>query len=130
MERTLKTNDDLKALMGDTADNYPGVKGIGEKTALKLLIQYQSIEGILENVASLTNGQRAKIESAVDMLHLYRKLAEIKCDVPISCSLDDAVYRYDREKVKNLARDHEFRALLHDLIMKSSGPQWELLYYG
>lgn len=103
---------DLKALMGDTADNYPGVKGIGEKTALKLLIQYQSIEGILENVASLTNGQRAKIESAVDMLHLSRKLAEIKCDVPISCSLDDAVYQYDREKVKNLARDHEFRALL------------------
>lgn len=103
---------DLKALMGDTADNYPGVKGIGEKTALKLLIQYQNIEGILENAASLTNGQRAKIESAVDMLHLSRKLAEIKCDVPISCPLDDAVYQYDREKVKNLARDHEFRTLL------------------
>ena len=103
---------DLKALMGDTADNYPGVKGIGEKTALKLLIQYKNIEGILENVASLTKGQRTKIESALDMLHLSRQLAEIKCDVPISCTLDQAIYQFDREKVQNLARDHEYKTLL------------------
>lgn len=102
---------DLKALMGDPSDNYPGVKGIGEKTALKLLIQYKSIEGILANVHALTKTQRAKIEDAVDMLHLSRKLAEIKCDVPVSCSLDEAHFSYDREKVKQMAMDHGFRSL-------------------
>lgn len=102
---------DLKALMGDTADNYPGVKGIGEKTALKLLIQFGSIEGILENLDSLTKTQKAKIESAVDMLHLSRQLAEIKCDVPVSCSLEEAAFQYDREKVKYMAQNHEFKGL-------------------
>lgn len=107
---------DLKALMGDPSDNYPGVKGIGEKTALKLLIEYKSIEGILENVQALTKTQRAKIEEAVDMLHLSRKLAEIKCDVPVSCSLEDSLYSYDREKVKQMALDHEFKALQRMII--------------
>ena len=96
---------DLKALMGDTADNYPGVKGIGEKTALKLLVEFESIEGILENLSLLTKGQRAKIEAELEMLHLSRKLAEIKCDVPISCSLDEAYFRYDEDKVRQYARD-------------------------
>jgi 5'-3' exonuclease len=102
---------DLKALMGDPSDNYPGVKGIGEKTALKLLIEYQNIEGILENVTNLTKTQRAKIEEAVDMLHLSRQLAEIKCDVPVSCSLEDAIFRYDRKKVEKMATEYEFRGL-------------------
>ncbi|WP_409301286.1 5'-3' exonuclease H3TH domain-containing protein [Peribacillus sp. SCS-155] len=102
---------DLKALMGDPSDNYPGVKGIGEKTALKLLIQYESIDGILENLHALSNAQRAKIEVAVEMLHLSRKLAEIKCDVPIFCSLENAVYRYDRDKVVKMAKEYEFKSL-------------------
>jgi 5'-3' exonuclease len=107
---------DLKALMGDPSDNYPGVKGIGEKTALKLLIQYESIEGILENVHALSKTQRAKIEEAVEMLHLSRKLAEIKCDVPVSCSLEDSLFNYDREKVKQMALDHEFKTV-HRMII-------------
>ena len=101
---------DLKALMGDTADNYPGVKGIGEKTALKLLMEYESIEGILENLASLTKGQRTKIEAELEMLHLSRQLAEIKCDVPISCSLDEAHFQYDEDKVRQMLETYEFRA--------------------
>nr|WP_281177240.1 5'-3' exonuclease H3TH domain-containing protein [Peribacillus loiseleuriae] len=108
---TPKQMIDLKALMGDTADNYPGVKGIGEKTALKLLIQYENIEGILNNLASLTKTQQTKIQDAVDMLHLSRQLAEIKCDVPISCPLETSVYRYDQEKVRKLAEDHEFKTI-------------------
>lgn len=107
---------DLKALMGDPSDNYPGVKGIGEKTALKLLIQYESIEGILENVQALTKTQQAKIEEAVDMLHLSRKLAEIKCDVPVTCSLEDSLFSYDKEKVKQMALDHEFKTLQRMII--------------
>ena len=106
---------DLKALMGDTADNYPGVKGIGEKTALKLLMEYESIEGILENLSSLTKGQRTKIEAELEMLHLSRQLAEIKCDVPITCSLTEAHFQYDEDKVRQMLEVHEFRSVLRML---------------
>ncbi|MFB1080872.1 5'-3' exonuclease H3TH domain-containing protein [Jeotgalibacillus sp. JSM ZJ347] len=74
---------DVKGLMGDTSDGYPGVKGIGEKTAFKLIKEFGSIEGILENIERLTPGQRNKIIQDQDMLHLSRKLAEIYCEVPI-----------------------------------------------
>lgn len=103
---------DLKALMGDTADNYPGVKGIGEKTALKLLLEYQSIEGILENLTALPKGQRTKIESELEMLHLSRQLAEIKCDVPIECSMLEAKYQYDEEKVRQMLQSHEYKTVM------------------
>jgi len=107
---------DLKALMGDTADNYPGVKGIGEKTALKLLIEYGTIEGILENLENLTKTQRAKIEDALDMLHLSRSLAAIKCDVPIACPLETSVFRYDKERVSKMAEIHELKGLQRLLV--------------
>lgn len=107
---------DLKALMGDTADNYPGVKGIGEKTALKLLIEYGTIEGILENLHNLTKTQRTKIEDAVEMLHLSRSLAAIKCDVPIACPLETSVFRYDKERVTKMADTHELKGLQRLLV--------------
>ncbi|GAA0133541.1 5'-3' exonuclease [Paenibacillus sp. YSY-4.3] len=76
---------DLKGLMGDTSDNYPGVRGIGEKTALKLVLEFGSVEGILSNLEKLSKSIRAKIEADLDMLHLSRQLAEIRCDVEIVC---------------------------------------------
>jgi len=100
---------DLKGLMGDSADNYPGVKGIGEKTALKLLEEYESIENILANLSALPKGTRTKINENMDMLHMSRKLAEIQCDIPISCSIETAVWSYDREKVENAFRELEFK---------------------
>lgn len=106
---------DLKALMGDTADNYPGVKGIGEKTALKLLMEYESIEGILANLDSLPKGQCTKIKSELEMLHVSRKLAEIKCDVPVSCSLDEAYFSFNQNKVFEMLEQHEFRMILRML---------------
>lgn len=102
---------DLKALMGDSSDNYPGVRGIGEKTALKLLQQYQSIEGILENLESLPKGQKAKIKEDLDMLHLSRKLAEINCMTPISCSLEEAEIKINRDKVLSKIEELEFKGL-------------------
>lgn len=92
---------DLKALMGDPSDNYPGVKGIGEKTALKLLQQYEHVDGIVENLDSLTKSQKLKIETDLDMLYLSRKLAEIKCDVPLQYDLKKAKLNLDHEKVLN-----------------------------
>jgi len=102
---------DLKALMGDPSDNYPGVKGIGEKTAIKLLQQFDNVEGILENLDSLTKSQKAKIEQDLEMLHLSRQLAEIKCDVEVSCSLETASLQINREKVLNKFQEVEFKGL-------------------
>ncbi len=102
---------DLKALMGDSSDNYPGVKGIGEKTAVKLLSQFESIEGILENLDSLTKGHRSKIEQDLEMLHLSRKLARIHCEVPVNCSLEEALLTIDRSKVLSKFRELEFKGL-------------------
>lgn len=102
---------DLKALMGDSSDNYPGVKGIGEKTALTLLKKYGSIEGILENLTELTKAQRTKIEQDLDMLHLSRKLARIHCEVDVACSLEDALFNVNRSKMTNKFQELEFKNL-------------------
>ncbi len=102
---------DLKGLMGDSSDNYPGVKGIGEKTALKLLHQYGSIEGILENIEHLAPGIRKKIEQDIDMLHLSRDLARIRCDVPMTCVLDDCTWTMKTDKVLGLFDELEFERL-------------------
>lgn len=90
---------DLKGLMGDTSDNYPGVKGIGEKTALKLLQEHETIDGLLENMDQLPKGVQAKIKANLDMLNLSRDLAEIRCDVPIDFELELTAWKLNREKV-------------------------------
>ncbi|AIF43642.1 5'-3' exonuclease H3TH domain-containing protein [Virgibacillus sp. SK37] len=102
---------DLKGLMGDSSDNYPGVKGIGEKTALKLIKEYGTIDAILANIEQLPKGIRAKISDNLDMLHLSRELAEIKCDVPIRCEIEDALWKYDRNKIEQKFSELEFKNL-------------------
>jgi 5'-3' exonuclease len=102
---------DLKALMGDPSDNYPGVKGIGEKTALKLLTQFQDVEGIVANLHQLTKTQKTKIEQDLDMLYLSRKLAEIKCDVPVEYNMEDALLKINQDKVISKFEEIEMRGL-------------------
>lgn len=102
---------DLKGLMGDTSDNYPGVKGIGEKTALKLIQEYETIDQLLENLEQLPKGVQTKIKANMDMLQLSRQLAEIKCDVPVNCELPRAVWQYDKNKVGEKFTELEFRNL-------------------
>lgn len=99
---------DFKALTGDSADNYSGVRGIGEKTAQKLIHAYGTIENILENVDQLSKGIQTNINNNLDMLHLSRKLAKIKCDIPINCLLDDAVWQYDKKRVEDKFHKLEF----------------------
>lgn len=100
---------DMKGLMGDPSDNYPGVKGIGEKTALKLLQEYGTIDEILENLNNLSKGIKKKIEENIEMLHLSRNLAKIHCEVPVSCSLDDATWNINDEKVSSVLKELEFK---------------------
>lgn len=102
---------DLKGLMGDASDNYPGVKGIGEKTAMKLIQAHGSIENILEKIDELPKGVQTKIKKNIDMLHLSRRLAKINCNVPIRCELDHTLWNYDRGKLINTFKTLEFKNL-------------------
>jgi len=102
---------DLKGFMGDASDNYPGVKGIGEKTAVKLLIEYQSIEGVLDNLERLPKGVRAKIEANLDMLHLSRDLARIRLDAPVLCDLEDCRLRLRLDSAARKFEELEFGGL-------------------
>lgn len=104
---------DLKGFMGDTSDNYPGVKGIGEKTALKLITEYGTVEGVIENLPLLPKGVRSKIEADLDMLHLSRELAEIRCDVPVVCELTEALWQLQRETAARKFQELEFGSLMH-----------------
>ncbi|MCP1145739.1 5'-3' exonuclease [Lysinibacillus endophyticus] len=80
---------DVKAFMGDSSDGYPGVKGIGPKTALQLIQKYGSIDGVLSNLQELKPGQRSKISENVEMLKLSLQLATIHREMPIQASLDE-----------------------------------------
>ncbi len=91
-----------KAFMGDTSDNYPGVKGIGEKTAYKLIQEYGTVVAVLENISSLTKARRTKIENDLENLNLSLQLAEIHCEVPISCSLEESVHEIDESKMRSV----------------------------
>ncbi|WP_025696402.1 5'-3' exonuclease [Paenibacillus forsythiae] len=104
---------DLKGFMGDTSDNYPGVRGIGEKTALKLLAEYRTVEGVIENLHLLPKGVRAKIEADLDMLHLSRELAEIRCDVPLACTLTECVWEVRQEPAARKFKELEFGSLMY-----------------
>ncbi len=90
---------DMKGLMGDSADNYPGVYGIGEKTAVKLLREYGTVEHMLRNLNQLPKGVQTKINNYLDMLNLSKQLAEIQCDAPVKCPLENAVWMFNEEQV-------------------------------
>lgn len=75
---------DLKALKGDSSDNLPGVPGIGEKTAVSLLQQYKTLEGVYEHLSEIKEASRVKLESGRESAYISKKVAEIWCDAPVS----------------------------------------------
>jgi 5'-3' exonuclease len=111
---------DVKALMGDTSDGYPGVKGIGEKTAVKLIQEYGDISGILNNLDRLTPSQRKKIETDLDMLHVSRKLAEIHCEVPLPLSIENAVWSHVSHSSISYIEELELKVLRRFLLSAES----------
>lgn len=90
---------DLKGMMGDSADNYPGVKGVGEKTGVKLLQKYETVDNILTNIDNLTPAMQKKFITDKNMLHMSQQLAQINCKVPLTCELDENPWQYEEEKV-------------------------------
>ena len=106
---------ELKGLVGDTSDNIPGVKGIGEKGGLKLLLKYETLEGIYEHLEELPKGQRSKLDAGRDSAFLSRALGRIVTDVPgLKLDLDACRTRdFDRDQVLHLFRELEFRSLVN-----------------
>lgn len=97
---------DVKAFMGDTSDGYPGVKGIGPKTALKLIQSYGSVDGVLQALDELKPAQRSKIQENEDMLKLSLQLARIHTNVPIDAGIDDCTLPiWDRSKFDQLTME-------------------------
>ncbi len=97
---------DVKAFMGDTSDGYPGVKGIGPKTALKLIQTYGSVDGVLASIDDLKPAQRSKIQEHEEILKLSLQLARINKNVPIEGTLDDCELPiWDHSKLEQLTME-------------------------
>src|SRR5690554_2106225 len=106
---------DYKALKGDPSDNIPGVKGIGEKTATRLLQQFHSVEGLLAHLEEVEKvREREKLASATEQIGEYKKLTTIRRDVPLPCSVEDCRWQGpNRDELADFFREMEFRTLLN-----------------
>ncbi|HJX61584.1 MAG TPA: DNA polymerase I, partial [Dehalococcoidia bacterium] len=114
---------DLKGLKGDTSDNIPGVPGVGDKTAVKLIQQFGSMEGVLEHVEEVEPERlREALRSHREQAVLSKELATIDADAPVTLDLEACrVDRYDRQRVLDLFRELEFRSLVSRLPGPSVG---------
>ncbi len=107
---------DLKSLKGDSSDNIPGVPGIGEKTATKLLQDYQTLEGIYEHIADIQGSLKTKLIAGKDSAFMSRKLAQIWLDAPVEFDPKATDVRsLDRTKLREMLEKLEFRSLLRNL---------------
>ena len=108
---------DLKGLMGDKSDNIPGVPGIGEKTGIKLIKEFSSIENLIKNTNQLKNNIKKKIEENKEQAIFSKKLATIIRDVPIEINLDELSYGdYDRSKVIEEFKRFGFNTLIKQVM--------------
>jgi len=108
---------DVKGLMGDASDNIPGIPGIGEKTALKLIKQFGSLETILDHMDEISSAKvRNLIEEYKDQAIMSKQLSTIQCNVPIDIDLDKCLYRLpDVKRLKELYERLDFKSLLSHL---------------
>lgn len=111
---------DLLALMGDTADNFPGCPGVGEKTAAKLINQFGSIDNMLQHTDEIKGKLREKVENAVEDIKMSKFLATIRTDVPMQLDLDELkVEQPDEAKLRTIFEELEFRTLINKFFNKS-----------
>lgn len=111
---------DLLALMGDSADNYPGCPGVGEKTAVKLINEFGSCENLIENSNQLKGKMREKVEAAVEDIKISKFLATIRTDVPMSLDLETLKLQApDEEKLRAIFENLEFKRFTERFLNKS-----------
>lgn len=108
---------DLLGLMGDSSDNYQGCPGVGEKTAVKLIMEFGSIEGLLSRTSELKGKMREKVEGAIDDIRLSKYLATIRQDVPIDVTLDSmTIQKPDEKKLLQIFDELEFKKFAEKLL--------------
>jgi len=107
---------DLKGLMGDTSDNIPGVPGVGEKTAIKLLTQYPSVEEVLENIDKQKGKLKENLENNADSARLSKQLATIYREVPIEIKVEDMQYDgFNPQQLVPTLQKLEFKSVIERL---------------
>ena len=110
---------DLLALMGDSADNFPGCPGVGEKTAVKLINEFGDIDNLLQHTDEIKGKLREKVENAVEDIKMSKFLATIRIDVPIDFNAEEfRLVEPDREKLRKLFLDLEFKTLADKILNK------------
>ena len=110
---------DLLALMGDSADNFPGCPGVGEKTAIKLINQFGSVEGLIENSAEVKGKLREKVEGAIEDIKISKFLATIRTDVPVELKMEDLkLEEPDNAKLDEIFTDLEFKSFAKRVLKK------------
>ena len=111
---------DFLAMTGDAADNIPGIKGVGEKTAQKFINDFGSVEGLYENLEKVKGKIKVKIEESKEIGLLSKKLVTIITDVPLSFKTEDMMIKeMDVDKVTKLFKELEFRTILNKIIKKN-----------
>ena len=107
---------DLKSLKGDSSDNIPGVPGVGEKTAVKLLQQFETLDGVYDNLWQIKDSLRRKLETGKESAYMSRELARLFTDAPVKLDLAAMDVRdLDTAKLRELLEKLEFRSLLRKL---------------
>ena len=110
---------DLLALMGDSADNFPGCPGVGEKTAAKLINQFGSIDNMLQHTDEIKGKLREKVENAVEDIKMSKFLATIRTDVPMQLDLDELkIEEPDETKLRAIFEELEFKTLINKFLNK------------
>ena len=112
---------DMKGLMGDKSDTIPGIPGVGEKTAIKLLTEYENVENVLENIDNISGKKlKERLTEGKEDAILSKKLATIFTDVPVDNKIEDLTFKEDREKKKELFEKLEFVSFLRKLSQENS----------
>ncbi|MBS1644600.1 MAG: DNA polymerase I [Bacteroidetes bacterium] len=115
---------DLLGLMGDTSDNIPGIPGVGEKTAVKLLAEFDTLEGVLEGADSIKGAMGEKVRNGKESALMSKQLATIITDVPISFHDEEfRVKDLDREKLESIFNELEFKSLSRRVFGEAQAPK-------
>ena len=111
---------DLLGLMGDASDNIPGCPGVGEKTAIKLIKEFGSIENLVANTEQLKGAMKKKVEENKEKIIFSKYLATIKTDVPMELDLDDLkIQEPNEDELRNIFEDLEFKTLIDRVLKKT-----------
>ena len=110
---------DLLALMGDSADNFPGCPGVGEKTAIKLINEFGNVENLIENSSKIKGKLREKVEGAIEDIKMSKFLATIRTDVPVALDMDHLkLVEANKEKLDEIFTELEFKSFANRVLKK------------